>query len=69
LAAARSGDWIIEIVQRNELHKFDRSHRYMRIIETARDAGRKFGIAMQLLYQSTGLIAEQRGTAGQESLV
>jgi type IV secretion system protein VirD4 len=40
---------------------------YMRIIETARDAGRKFGITMQLLYQSTGQIEKQWGREGKRA--
>ncbi len=40
---------------------------YMRIIETARDAGRKFGITMQLLYQSTGQIEKQWGKEGKRA--
>ena len=40
---------------------------YMRIIETARDAGRKFGITMQLLYQSTGQIEKQWGMEGKRA--
>ena len=40
---------------------------YMRIIETARDAGRKFGITMQLLYQSTGQIEKQWGMEGKNA--
>ncbi|MDA8093270.1 MAG: type IV secretory system conjugative DNA transfer family protein [Betaproteobacteria bacterium] len=40
---------------------------YMRIIETARDAGRKFGITMQLLYQSTGQIVKQWGPEGKKA--
>lgn len=40
---------------------------YMRIIETARDAGRKFGITMQLLYQSTGQIVKQWGLEGKNA--
>ena len=40
---------------------------YMRIIETARDAGRKFGITMQLLYQSTGQIIKQWGMEGKNA--
>lgn len=40
---------------------------YMRIIETARDAGRKFGITMQLLYQSTGQIIKQWGMDGKNA--
>jgi type IV secretion system protein VirD4 len=36
----------------------------MSILETARDAGRKYGITMQLLYQSSGQIADQFGPSG-----
>jgi type IV secretion system protein VirD4 len=37
---------------------------YMKILETARDAGRKYGITLQLLYQSTGQIVDQWGEQG-----
>jgi type IV secretion system protein VirD4 len=40
---------------------------YMRIIETARDAGRKFGITLQLLYQSSGQITKQWGPDGKKA--
>ena len=40
---------------------------YMKILETARDAGRKYGITMQLLYQSSGQIVEQWGEQGKRS--
>jgi type IV secretion system protein VirD4 len=40
---------------------------YMSILETARDAGRKYGITMQLLYQSTGQIIEQWGEQGKRA--
>jgi type IV secretion system protein VirD4 len=40
---------------------------YMKILETARDAGRKYGITLQLLYQSTGQIVEQWGEQGKRS--
>jgi type IV secretion system protein VirD4 len=36
----------------------------MKIIETARDAGRKYGITMHLLYQSIGQIIDQFGASG-----
>jgi type IV secretion system protein VirD4 len=36
----------------------------MRIIETARDAGRKYGITLQLLYQSVGQLEKQWGVEG-----
>ncbi|HEV2099292.1 MAG TPA: type IV secretory system conjugative DNA transfer family protein [Stellaceae bacterium] len=39
----------------------------MDIIETARDAGRKYGITLQLLYQSVGQIVEQWGEAGKRA--
>lgn len=37
---------------------------YMKILETARDAGRKYGITMQLLYQSKGQMIDQWGEHG-----
>jgi len=37
------------------------------IIEIARDAGRKYGITLQLLYQSVGQIVEQWGEAGKRA--
>lgn len=40
---------------------------YMKILETARDAGRKYGITLQPLYQSTGQIIEQWGEQGKRS--
>lgn len=40
---------------------------YMKILETARDAGRKYGITMQLLYQSTGQIIDQWGEQGKRA--
>jgi type IV secretion system protein VirD4 len=40
---------------------------YMKILETARDAGRKYGITMQLLYQSTGQIVDQWGEQGKRA--
>ncbi|MCK8786559.1 type IV secretory system conjugative DNA transfer family protein [Roseomonas sp. NAR14] len=39
----------------------------MRILETARDAGRKYGITLQLLYQSEGQVAEQWGQHGRNA--
>ena len=39
----------------------------MDIIEIARDAGRKYGISLQLLYQSVGQIVEQWGEAGKRA--
>jgi type IV secretion system protein VirD4 len=36
----------------------------MRILETARDAGRKYGITLQLLYQSVGQLERQWGREG-----
>lgn len=36
----------------------------MRIIETARDAGRKYGITLQLFYQSVGQLEKQWGKDG-----
>jgi type IV secretion system protein VirD4 len=39
----------------------------MDIIEIARDAGRKYGITLQLLYQSVGQIVEQWGEAGKRA--
>ena len=36
----------------------------MKILETARDAGRKYGITMQLLYQSVGQLERQWGREG-----
>jgi type IV secretion system protein VirD4 len=40
---------------------------HMKILETARDAGRKYGITLQLLYQSTGQIVDQWGEQGKRS--
>lgn len=40
---------------------------YMKILETARDAGRKYGITLQLLYQSTGQIVDQWGEQGKRA--
>lgn len=37
------------------------------ILETARDAGRKFGITLQLLYQSVGQIEQQWGREGKRA--
>ena len=39
----------------------------MGILETARDAGRKYGITMQLLYQSVGQIEQQWGRDGKRA--
>ena len=39
----------------------------MDIIETARDAGRKYGITLQLLYQSVGQIIDQWGVGGKRA--
>jgi type IV secretion system protein VirD4 len=39
----------------------------MKIIETARDAGRKFGITLQLLYQSVGQLEQQWGRDGKKA--
>ena len=36
----------------------------MKILETARDAGRKYGITLQLLYQSVGHLERQWGRDG-----
>ena len=40
---------------------------YMKILETARDAGRKYGITLQLLYQSSGQIVDQWGEQGKRA--
>jgi type IV secretion system protein VirD4 len=40
---------------------------YMKILETARDAGRKYGITLQPIYQSTGQITDQWGEKGKRS--
>lgn len=40
---------------------------YMKILETARDAGRKYGITLQLLYQSGGQIVDQWGEQGKRA--
>jgi type IV secretion system protein VirD4 len=39
----------------------------MKIIETARDAGRKYGITLQLLYQSVGQLEKQWGKDGKRA--
>jgi type IV secretion system protein VirD4 len=39
----------------------------MKVLETARDAGRKYGITLQLLYQSEGQMSEQWGRYGREA--
>ena len=39
----------------------------MNIIETAREAGRKYGITLQLLYQSVGQIIDQWGLGGKRA--
>lgn len=39
----------------------------MAILEQARDAGRKYGITLLLLYQSLGQLAEQWGRAGKQA--
>lgn len=39
---------------------------YMRIIEIARDAGRKYGITLQLFYQSVGQLEDQWGRTGKK---
>jgi type IV secretion system protein VirD4 len=39
----------------------------MGILETARDAGRKYGITLQLLYQSVGQIEQQWGRDGKRA--
>jgi type IV secretion system protein VirD4 len=39
---------------------------YMRIIEEARDAGRKYGITLQLLYQTVAQMTDQWGPTGKE---
>jgi type IV secretion system protein VirD4 len=39
----------------------------MKVLETARDAGRKYGITLQLQYQSTGQLEEQWGRAGKRA--
>src|SRR5690606_27195061 len=45
------------------LFLFDEAARlgYMRILETARDAGRKYGISLVLLFQSLGQMREAFG--------
>lgn len=39
----------------------------MKVIETARDVGRKYGITLQLLYQSVGQLEEQWGRDGKRT--
>jgi type IV secretion system protein VirD4 len=39
----------------------------MKVIETARDVGRKYGITLQLLYQSVGQLEEQWGREGRRA--
>ena len=39
----------------------------MKVIETARDVGRKYGITLQLLYQSVGQLEEQWGRDGKRA--
>jgi type IV secretion system protein VirD4 len=39
----------------------------MKVLEQARDAGRKYGITMQLLYQSVGQLVSQWGRDGQRA--
>jgi type IV secretion system protein VirD4 len=40
---------------------------YVKILETARDAGRKYNITLQLLYQSIGQIVDQWGEQGKRA--
>ena len=40
---------------------------YMQVVETARDAGRKYGITMMLLYQSLGQLVGQWGREGKQA--
>jgi len=40
---------------------------YMSVIETARDAGRKYGITLMLLYQSLGQLVSQWGKEGKQA--
>ena len=40
---------------------------YMQVLEQARDAGRKYGITLLLLYQSLGQLAEQWGREGKQA--
>ena len=40
---------------------------YMNVIEVARDAGRKYGITIMMLYQSLGQLIEQWGIEGKKS--
>ncbi len=39
----------------------------MKILETARDAGRKYGITLDLIYQSTGQLVDQWGEQGKRA--
>ena len=39
----------------------------MKVLEAARDVGRKYGITLQLLYQSTGQLEEQWGREGRRA--
>lgn len=39
----------------------------MRIVETARDAGRKYGVTLLLLYQALGQLTEQWGASGKSA--
>lgn len=39
----------------------------MQLLETARDAGRKYGVTLLLLYQSLGQLREQWGEAGRQA--
>ena len=40
---------------------------YMNVVEVARDAGRKYGITIMMLYQSLGQLIEQWGIEGKKS--
>ena len=40
---------------------------YMQVLEQARDAGRKYGLTLLLLYQSLGQLAEQWGREGKQA--
>jgi type IV secretion system protein VirD4 len=40
---------------------------YMSILETARDAGRKYGLTLHLIYQSVGQLVQQWGENGQRA--
>jgi type IV secretion system protein VirD4 len=53
-------------VQGRILYLLDEAARLgpMKILETARDAGRKYGITLQLLYQSVGQMEKQWGREG-----